>query len=110
MVDFDIKKFADKLEEQAIPQEKERLIELHHQYYYQNFSMMGEIRELFEGTSIEELKAIYMDVYFSGTEESSWNTLFGEEIELTVDQQTYWNIQSSSHYWKMLKDKKKRFF
>lgn len=110
---INISDVADTLEKMELPDEMEKLSKLLQAIYFNQFDSLGQIREVFDATSKEELmklfKAINEEKSLSFDDDDYESKTLGEKVTSSVFKNSYWNGLSCSYYWNKLKNNKKLF-
>ena len=110
---INISNIADYLEQTEIPDEMERLSKLLQAIYFNKFDSLGEVRDVFDATSIEDLmklfKVLKEENSLSFDDEDYETKTLGETVASSVFKNSYWNVTSCYYYWYKLQGKKKTF-
>ncbi len=110
---INISNIADSLEQTEIPDEMERLSKLLQAIYFSPFDSLGQIRDVFDATSKEDLlklfKVLKEENALSFDDEDYERRTLGEPVESSLFKNSHWNNNSCFYYWDKLKNKKKTF-
>lgn len=110
---INISNLADSLEETELPDELERLSNLLQAIYFNQFDSLGQIRDVFDATSKDELlklfKVLKDEDSLSFEDEDYEGKKLGERVSSSVFKNSYWNVTSCYYYWNELKNNKKTF-
>lgn len=107
---INISKIADSLEKNEITDDTLKLNKLIQTLYFSPFVKLGEIRDVFEATTKEDLLKLFNSIKeLDPSQEDEDGKLLGESVTSNIFRNIYWNEKSSNYYWKKLKNKKKLF-